>query len=363
MLWLFPQSVNKLNNNSKTNTHIKSTSNKNEFHLVLIIVLLNLLFLCHLTNAQYNSEDDLAFNYKERSADEQQYARGSTKRGGGGNPGQAHRKPTTSTSKTLPKLQPVTHKQTTAAKLGSKLTSPLLQVYPVTPPFIYASETINQTHANMFKSWLDTKALDLYELSMNYSGYKLLNATYNVQLRKDAKFAWINFTEMIIDISNTISEVLYNKTLVVKNLTEVVERAFDEYRNDTRKIKESAKFVYYDAKSPKTFCDVQEASNARKANQTAAQMLLTTSTTTRTGKIGKATKAGALADKSGKNVTGKAANAGAGSVSKAPASAAQQSPAPAAPPPPAAASAATEAKLAAAAAAIAKCLLFFGFFF
>jgi hypothetical protein len=292
-------------------------------HRLGLLLLVSVLFLCYLSNAQYNSEDDLAFSYKERSADEQVYARASTKRGG-----QASRKPTTSTRVMPKQQQAATSKQTTAAKLGSKLTSPLLTVNPMTPPFIYAAETLNQTHAHMFKGWLDAKAADLFELSMNYSGYKLLNATYSVQLRKDAKFAWINFTEMIIDISNTISQVLYNKTLVVKNLTEVVERAFDEYRNDTRRIKESAKFVYYDAKSPKTFCDVQEASNARKANQSAAQAMLTTSTTTRMGK--KASKS------AGKNSTGGKATV-AGSVSKAPAAAAAAaSVAPAAPPQPAA---------------------------
>jgi hypothetical protein len=307
------------------------------------LVLICLLYMAHLTSAQqYNSEDDLTFSYRERSADEQQYARaGSTKRGG-----QTGARKSTPAPRPPPPA-PITPKHTTAAKLGSKLTSPLLTVNPVTPPFIYATETINQTHANMFKRWLDRKAFDLYELSMNYSGYKLLNSTYNTQLRKDGwKFAWINFTEMIIEISNTISEVLYNKTLVVKNLTDAVERAFDEYRNDTRKVKESAKFVYYDAKSPKTFCDVQEASNARKANQSAAAALLTTSSstrvsrTTKSSKLGKNGTAAGGTDKGGgaKPVPAAAAaggaNAGATSVSQQPASPAPPPPSPAPRPPP-----------------------------
>ena len=136
----------------------------------------------------------------------------------------------------------------------------------VAPPFIYSNETLNETHAQAFKHWLGGKSTELYELSMNYSGFHLLNATYNVQLRNDAKFAWINFTEMIINISSTIGEVLYNKTLVVKNLTDFVERAFDEFRNDTKRLVDATTYVYYDAKSPKTFCDVQEAVKSKQQN-------------------------------------------------------------------------------------------------
>lgn len=94
---------------------------------------------------------------------------------------------------------------------------------------------------------------------MNFSGYKLLNETYNLEIRNDAQFAWINFTSMIMNISNTISEVLYNKTLIVKKLSDLVEATYDDYRNDSDQIEESASFVYYDSKSPKTFCDIQDA--------------------------------------------------------------------------------------------------------
>ena len=78
-----------------------------------------------------------------------------------------------------------------------------------------------------FLSWLDSKSDELYELSMNYSGYKLLNETYNLEIRNDAQFAWINFTSMIMNISKTISEVLYNKTLIVKRLSDLVEATYD----------------------------------------------------------------------------------------------------------------------------------------
>lgn len=94
---------------------------------------------------------------------------------------------------------------------------------------------------------------------MNFSGYKLINETYNLKLRQDAQFAWINFTSMIMNISDTISEVLLNKTLVVKKLSDLVEKAYDEFRNDSDQIEEAAGFLYYDSKSPKTFCDLQEA--------------------------------------------------------------------------------------------------------
>lgn len=175
----------------------------------------------------------------------------------------------TSTSKSVSKTQS-TQKQTTQSKQSAQNAKQATQsaASSIQPPFTYSSESLNQTHANMFKNWIDSKSNELYELSMNYSGFKLLNATYNIQLRKDASFAWINFTEMIINISNTISEVLNHKTLIVKNLTDLVEKSFDEYRNDTRRVKESAHYLYYDAKSPKTFCDVQEASIQRAAKNT-----------------------------------------------------------------------------------------------
>ena len=127
-----------------------------------------------------------------------------------------------------------------------------------TTPTSIVSEILNKSNANLFKSWLDVKSNELFELNINFSGYKLLNETYNVHLRKDANFAWINFTEMIVNISNTISKVLYDKTLVVKNLSSLVEKAFNEYSNNTDRVVHSTKHVYYDSKSPKTFCDTLE---------------------------------------------------------------------------------------------------------
>ena len=141
---------------------------------------------------------------------------------------------------------------------------------------------------------------------MNYSGFKLLNDTYYVHL-KEARPAWINFTEMIMNISQTISEVLHHKTLLVKNLTDLVEKAFDEYRNDPERILESTKTVYFDAKSPKTFCDVQEASNARAA---AAKQNLT-----HTGAATAAASVNATSTTNGLNSTAGNTSGGTGGVS------------------------------------------------
>ena len=60
---------------------------------------------------------------------------------------------------------------------------------------------------------------------------------------------------------------MYNKTLIVTNLSNSVENAFGNFTNNSRRIKESANHVYYDTKSPKTFCDVQEMHNLRAAKQ------------------------------------------------------------------------------------------------
>lgn len=155
----------------------------------------------------------------------------------------------------------------------------------VPKPFNYSTESLNQTHANMFKNWLDSKSTELYELSLNYSGFKLLNATYNLQLRKDAKFAWINFTEMIINISQTISEVMHHKTLIVKNLTDMVEKTFEDYRSDSSRLKQSASFAYYDAKSPKTFCDVQQTNSPNLEEDLDDKLVATSTAMTETSTI------------------------------------------------------------------------------
>ncbi|CAF0767770.1 unnamed protein product [Brachionus calyciflorus] len=214
-------------------------------HIIILCIKLIILSSFVLIVADSNSRNN---KVDESRLDEPVHIVRTTKRGGG--------RKTTTTPKTTPKItKPSTNKPKILFP-GQALTQP--------KPFNYSSESLNQTHAEMFKNWIDKKSNELYEMSMNFSGFRLLNATYNVQLRKDAKFAWINFTEMIINISKTISDVLHHKTLIVKNLTDLVEKAFDEYRNDTKRVKESARFLYYDAKSPKTFCDVHEASMLRK---------------------------------------------------------------------------------------------------
>lgn len=128
------------------------------------------------------------------------------------------------------------------------------------------TKKLDQGIADTFKDWLDLKSDELHELNLNNSAYRLLQKTYNVYLTKDAEFKWINFTEMILNISKTISEELYNKTLLVEKLSKNVEQAYDNYYKDTAKIKESVDFIYYDAKSPKTFC--QEDTGDENSDET-----------------------------------------------------------------------------------------------
>lgn len=250
--------------------------------LKLLLLTLSSVYL--ITNGQKESTDDLTFTYKDRP--EIDPPRTSTRRSHMSRPSRTSSiRPQTK----LPVSMPAPHQKTSTSKSHGSILTPgsiLLQVQQQAnlPPFIYAQETLNQTHANMFAQWIDAKSAELYELSMNYSGFKILDETYKANLLREARPAWINFTEMIMNISKTISEVLNHKTLIVKNLTDLVEKAFDEYRNDPEKILESTKTLYYDAKSPKTFCDVQEATNARaaKLNQTIANSSATTTTTTTT---------------------------------------------------------------------------------
>lgn len=120
------------------------------------------------------------------------------------------------------------------------------------------AKILNQEHANLFKEWLDYKSDQLYEMSRNYSAFKLLNETFNTKLREEVNFAVINFTSMIVNISQHLSEVLNKKSQIVENLSNFVEKSYENYKNDNEKVKKSIDAVYYDSKSPKTFCDVVE---------------------------------------------------------------------------------------------------------
>lgn len=66
---------------------------------------------------------------------------------------------------------------------------------------------LTQKHASQFKTWLEVKSTELFSMTRNYSGFQLLNHTYNVRLPKESNFSWINFTDMIVNISKSISEV------------------------------------------------------------------------------------------------------------------------------------------------------------
>ncbi len=117
---------------------------------------------------------------------------------------------------------------------------------------------LDQDYANQFKQWLDSKSIQLYEMSKNYSAYHLLNHTFNTKLREEVKTAETNFTSMIINISQDLSNVLQKKSLIAENLSDFVEKTFESYRKNKTKVNESTEAIYYDSKSPKTFCDVYE---------------------------------------------------------------------------------------------------------
>jgi len=241
-------------------------NNANNSLNILSLFVFYLLFYANFsfiaqTSAQSNQRDvktdDLAFPYREKSNQDgsvPKQTRRPVSRPSRIQTSKTQLKSQASTKNTQPQMVTTTPHIHTTFPINSNI-----------QPFIYSSETLNKTHSNQFKKWINIKSSELFELTKNYSGFKLLNETYNVHLRKHASFAWINFTEMIINISSTISDVLYKKTLLVKNLTDFVEKSFDVYRNDIQKVKESAKYLYYDAKSPKTFCDIHEASIAFRA--------------------------------------------------------------------------------------------------
>ncbi len=147
------------------------------------------------------------------------------------------------------------------------------------------NEIINETNALIFKNWLESRSNELFQLNLNYSGFKILNKTYNYHLSKDAKFAWINFTEMIINISSTISEVLYNKTIVVKNLSDSVEKAFNQYVNKSDLVINSTQHIYYDSKSPKSFCDVFDEYNKKNKDKNKSTITTSKNLITTTSKI------------------------------------------------------------------------------
>lgn len=68
--------------------------------------------------------------------------------------------------------------------------------------------------------------------------------------------------------------MLYNKTLVVKNLTDLVEKSFNEYSNNSDLVINSTMHIYYDAKSKNTFCDLKNNTH----NKTSASVNQKTTT-------------------------------------------------------------------------------------
>ena len=188
-------------------------------YVLLLIVVLVTIGGVHCNNDEL--EDDLTFTYHDSNKDDSGvYAQTDTTRKTTNRRGKMKSRPP------APGPAPATSSVSSSSTASTLATSstvkgPLLGLglglgatsSSSSAPYVYASERINQTHADMFGNWIDKKSEELYEMTMNFSGYKLLNETYSIKLRGDAKFSWINFTEMIVNISQTISEVLYNKTV------------------------------------------------------------------------------------------------------------------------------------------------------
>ena len=83
--------------------------------------------------------------------------------------------------------------------------------------------------------------------------------------------------------------MLYDKTQIVKNLSVLVEKAFNDYANNSDRVVQSTTHLYYDAKSPKTFCDTAQMYNQSRnaklpdksmAHKSAPNRTTTSSTTT-----------------------------------------------------------------------------------
>ena len=164
----------------------------------IVYSLLIVLLLASSSSDDLLDEDDLTFSYQEKGGGFDEYAEKTRKSTRSNQRSKAKsRSPSTYTTTTSTMQPPLT---TTPRKTTDKTTP---------PPYTYTAEKINQTHGDMFANWIDEKSEELYEMTMNFSGYKLLNETYSVKLRNDAGFAWINFTEMIVNISKTISEVRF----------------------------------------------------------------------------------------------------------------------------------------------------------
>lgn len=128
-------------------------------------------------------------------------------------------------------------------------------------------DNINQSYANFFKQFIDQKSTDLYTLTKKFVRFNLINETYNIKLRNEVKISHNNYPEMVKTISEKLSRILFQKTQVVMNLSEVVENAYVDYRFNLDKVNKSTTHVYYDSKSPKTFCDVSSSFKAKQSGE------------------------------------------------------------------------------------------------
>ena len=119
-----------------------------------------------------------------------------------------------------------------------------------------AKNPINQFYADTFAKHIKYQSADLFDLVKKSTSFDLLNETYNSKLRREALIDLIDTAKMINEISKKLSGQLAETAGLVKNLTEFVEKAYVEYKYNIQRVNESINYIYYDSKSPKTFCDV-----------------------------------------------------------------------------------------------------------
>ncbi len=120
------------------------------------------------------------------------------------------------------------------------------------------SKPLNQAFASLFKDFIQTKSINLYNKIKKFSSYSLLDETVQLQLRKDTKIIHKNLSGILDETAKRLSETLQKKSIITNSLSQTAENAFIEYKFNLELVNTSAKHIYYDSKSPKTFCDVSD---------------------------------------------------------------------------------------------------------
>jgi len=123
-----------------------------------------------------------------------------------------------------------------------------------TPP--EPTKPLNETLANLFSEFIRIKSTSLYEITKKFASYSLLNDTIHLQLRKETTTVHKNFSAILKETAERLSETLQRKSLITNSLSQTAENAYIDYKFDLELVNTSTQHVYYDSKSPKTFCDV-----------------------------------------------------------------------------------------------------------